>query len=199
MSNTPVFTLDRAQKILALGTPVSIGLTSVAGVSGGSTVYTGIITSGGSNGLSGLEFNVYGFQNWQNNGNFPSTASTATTLTLTNTNGVAETFGGTAVSVKGIASTSFAGPTFAVPAHPLGGRYSSFTWSVNYTGSPSGVSVSIQVSNDGVNWETIDTTTATGGETRFVANYPVQFLRLYVTTLSGGTNPAVIGYITLGR
>lgn len=70
-------------------TPLS--LTSVAAASGGNTVYTGVITGGGSNAFQDKSYTVTGFTNSANNGTFTCTASTTTTLTLNNASGVAET------------------------------------------------------------------------------------------------------------
>lgn len=75
-----------------------LALTSVANASGGSTVYTGTITGGGSNAFAGLRVVISGFglSSGVNNGTFYCTASTATTLTLSNASGVAETKNGQA-------------------------------------------------------------------------------------------------------
>lgn len=82
-----------AQLVWTTGTayvpPVQI--TAVAGASGGSAVYTGNITGGAGNALSGLSFLVTGFADLVNNGIFSCTASTATTLTLSNASAVAQT------------------------------------------------------------------------------------------------------------
>jgi len=67
-----------------------LALTSVAAASGGSTVYTGAITGGGSNAFNGYTIIISGFTNNANNGVFLCTASTTSTLTLANPNGVAE-------------------------------------------------------------------------------------------------------------
>ena len=64
----------------------------------GTGVYTGTITSGGSNAYAGLTFVVAGFTNAQNNGTFICTASSTTTLTLENPNSTSETHAATATS-----------------------------------------------------------------------------------------------------
>lgn len=76
----------------------SLSLTSVAAASGGTTVYTGVITGGLSNAFAGKTFVVSNFTNALNNGTFVCTASTLTTLTLQNPAGVAE-------NVPGVATT----------------------------------------------------------------------------------------------
>jgi len=201
MSGTaPVLVLDNTQKNHIIGTKKTFSISSVANVSAGSTVYTGTFTGGGSNAYVGVYFTVTGFMNgWQNNGTFVCTASTTTTLTLTNANGVAETFGASAEARIGAASGAGQGATWAMPASPEGGRQTSFTWETSYVGGPASVSVSILVSNDNLNWTTIDTSTNTSGETRFVANYPVQFIAASVGTLSGGTSPTAIVIVTVGK
>lgn len=76
----------------------SLVLAAAATVSGGTTVYTGTITGGGSNAFVGMQFVVTGFSNSLNNGTFVATASSTTTLTLTNTQGIAESHAATASS-----------------------------------------------------------------------------------------------------
>lgn len=75
------------------GTATTLLITSAANASGGTTVYTGIFTGGGSNAFAGLKFTVVGFAAGVNNGTFVCTASTTTTLTLQNPIGVSETPG----------------------------------------------------------------------------------------------------------
>lgn len=89
------FTLTAA----AAETPAAYTLTSVAASSGQSpitAVYTGTITSGGSNAYEGRLFVITGFTNAVNNGEWLCTASTTTTLTLRNGLAVAETHAGSA-------------------------------------------------------------------------------------------------------
>lgn len=74
----------------------SLVLASVANAAGGSTVYTGTITGGGSNAFAGASFTIAGFSTSANNGTFVCTASSTTTLTLTSAAGVAETHAATA-------------------------------------------------------------------------------------------------------
>ncbi len=76
-------------------------LTSVASSSGGTAVYTGTITGGGSNAYAGYWFGVFGFAGLNNEGYFQCTASTTTALTLSNAQASAET-------PSGIAGGSFA-------------------------------------------------------------------------------------------
>jgi hypothetical protein len=73
-------------------------LTAASAASGGSTTYTGTFAQGGSNGLAGLTFNIQGFTNSGNNGDFVVTGSTGTTLTVTNSGGVLESHSGLATS-----------------------------------------------------------------------------------------------------
>lgn len=186
--------LDTTLVNLILGSSVAFDMTSMDAVSGGSTVYHGTVTGGGSDAFSGQEFMAQNFYDARNTGNFPCTASTATSLTLTNGLGTAEAFSGQAIYVKGASATG-AGSPWGVPGHPMGGRYSNFTWSTVFTGSPSSVSISIEGSNDGNTWQIIATSTATAGESQYVGFNPFQFLRAAVTTLDTGT---VAVYLTLG-
>lgn len=87
-------------------------------------VYTGTITSGGSNAYIGRQFVITGFVNAVNNGTFQCVASSATTLTLTDANAIAETHAGVAQdqtatatytgTVTGGGSNAFAGQSFVV-------------------------------------------------------------------------------------
>jgi hypothetical protein len=81
----------------------ALTLTAVAASSGGSAVYTGTITGGGTNNYVGLYFVITGFVNGTNNSpaqGFLVTANTTTTLTLSNPSAVAETHAGTATSTN---------------------------------------------------------------------------------------------------
>lgn len=83
----------------AAETPAAYTLTAVAassGVSPVTAVYTGTITSGGSNAYEGRLFVITGFTGANNNGSFLCTASTTTTLTLRNVAATAETHAGSA-------------------------------------------------------------------------------------------------------
>ena len=97
----------------------SFTLSSVATASGGSTVYTGTITGGGSNAYAGLYFSITGFDNGANNVfNALCTASTTTTLTLTTSAGVSDSHAATAavlnfpIYLKGDTSTQVHDNTF---------------------------------------------------------------------------------------
>ena len=113
----------------AWSTGAVLTLTSVANASGGTTVYTGTITGGGSNAFAGNRFTVAGFTTGANNGTFVCTASTTTTLTLNNSAGVAETHAATATLTYAIGDvvtnnngtwicTAAYTPTTASPAPP---------------------------------------------------------------------------------
>lgn len=83
-------------------TATTIFLTSVAASSGGTAVYTGTITGGGSNAYVGLKFTIAGFVNGVNNGTFACTASTTTTITLANASAVSETANATIISTGAV-------------------------------------------------------------------------------------------------
>lgn len=101
---TPGLT-DAGGNVQAAG--VVLTLTSCASASGGTTVYTGTITGGGSNAFVDYAFTVAGFvTNTVNNGSFLCTASSGTTLTLTNTAGIAETHAATATA-EGLLAFTF--------------------------------------------------------------------------------------------
>jgi hypothetical protein len=75
----------------------SFAVTAAANASGGTTVYTGTFTGGGTNGLINRFFTIAGFvTNPSNNGRFLCTANSTTTLTLVNASGVSESHAATA-------------------------------------------------------------------------------------------------------
>jgi len=103
--------------------PGALTLSAVAASVNGTAVYTGTITSGGSNAFVGLLFTVAGFVGANNNGVFVATASTTTTLTLANVAATAESASATATSEEGVAvytgtigvkANSLVGQTFTV-------------------------------------------------------------------------------------
>lgn len=63
------------------------------------------------------------------------------------------------------------------------------TWHTITTGSPAGVDADLEGSLDQTNWEVLDTSTSTTGEMRHVVNKGVNWLRVKLNTLSGGTAP----------
>jgi hypothetical protein len=88
------------QVIIDCGSTGSLSISSVANAIGSTTTYTGTFgTAAASNGFVGLRFTVAGFTGSVNNGtNMVCTASSSTTLTLTNSQGTAETHAATAIS-----------------------------------------------------------------------------------------------------
>ena len=197
MSLTPVFAIDNTQPTVILGKQLTFEVASVATEVAGSSAYAGTFTGGAANAFAGMNFSVYGFLNTQNDGLFPCTASSATSLTLTNPNGIAETAAARATTIQPIGVG--VGNAWAVPGSPGGGRTSNFTWSISYTGSPTVVSVNIEGSNDGINWEVIDNTSNTAGETRYVANNPFTLLRANAVTLTSASTGKAIVFVTFGR
>lgn len=106
--------VPQAQDLAGTAAPgVALTLTAAATASGGTTVYTGTITGGGSNALAGKVYVVAGFVTGANNGTLLCTASSATTLTLDNPAGVAETHAGTATE-EGASAFTFVSKSTAV-------------------------------------------------------------------------------------
>jgi hypothetical protein len=109
---------------VASASPGPYTLTAVAASSNGTAVYSGTISSGGSNAYEGREFVVAGFTNPLSNGTFVCTASTTSALTLNNANAVADSSGGTAQdqtatavytgTFTGATTGSLVGATFVV-------------------------------------------------------------------------------------
>lgn len=63
----------------------------------------------------------------------------------------------------------------------------SLVWQTSYNSAPSGTSVTLDVSLDGVNWTTIDTSTDTSGEVRVVpSSTAAPFISVNFGTNTGG-------------
>jgi hypothetical protein len=104
----------------------TFNLTSVATSSGGTTVYTGTITGGGSNAFAGYTFVVLGFSSITGaSGTYVCTASSGTTLTLVNSkvtaggagSGTATTLGGQTIytgTITGGVSNGLQGKVFQI-------------------------------------------------------------------------------------
>jgi hypothetical protein len=114
------------QVIVDTGTTGSLSVSSVANASGSSTVYTGTFGSAAaSNAFAGLVFKVTGFvTNLGNNGTFTCTASSTTTLTLSNSQGIAETHAASAVSFGAVFYDQQSGgnKTLLFAKQPLAGQ-----------------------------------------------------------------------------
>lgn len=78
------------------------------------------------------------------------------------------------------------GATFALPVK-LGG----LSWQTTFGSAPGGITVNLQMSNDGVNWQTIDTSTATAGELRQIPSVVALFIRATISASAGGTTVTV--------
>lgn len=79
------------------------------------------------------------------------------------------------------------GATFALPVK-LGG----LSWQTVYGTVPTSLTVNLQISNDGVNFQTIDTSTNTAGELRTVPSVTALFIRATISANVGGTTVTVI-------
>lgn len=101
-------------------------------------------------------------------------------------------------TILNAATATGAGGSYSVPEKPTGGQFSDYSWQTVITGAPTAVSITLQGSLDGVNWTVVDTSTATGGESRPISGKPFAFLRANLGTLTGGTAPTVTVYLILG-
>jgi len=110
-STATTLTLVNASAVIEAhaATAATIFITSVTAASGtlgpngtATTVYTGTVTNGANNAFQGLVFLIDGLGYGANKGPFVCVASTNTTLTLANTQGLAETANGTAVSAGAV-------------------------------------------------------------------------------------------------
>ena len=105
---------------------------------------------------------------------------------------------GTINTLLNAVTATGAGASFSVPEKPTGGLFSNYSWQVVPTGSPTGISTTLQGSLDGNTWVVIDTSTNTAGEVRAVSGKPFAFMRANLGTLTGGTAPTVRVYLVLG-
>lgn len=101
-------------------------------------------------------------------------------------------------TILNAATATGAGASFPVPTATPGyrGFVQTWAWQVVTTGSPSGISTTLQGSLNGNSWVTIDTSTVTAGEVRAVnlsnaTAGPYAFIRANLGTLTGGTSPTV--------
>lgn len=89
----------------------------------------------------------------------------------------------------GQASQQFALPNYA--GIPNNGR--TITWQTIYGTAPSAISVTLQTAMTDVDaqYATVDTSTATAGETRTVNNLRANFIRAKVSSITGGSGITV--------
>ena len=83
-------------------------------------------------------------------------------------------------------ATTTVGTAYAIPYTKAG---INLGWQMTFTGAPSGVSTTLQVSIDNSNWATVDTGTNTSGEYRIVGAVIGKWLRAVLGTLTAGTSP----------
>lgn len=80
-----------------------------------------------------------------------------------------------------------AGPTFALPT-----RACVVSWQTSFDVNPSAVNITLRVSNDGLVWTVLDTTTAVGGELRSVST-PFAAMAMDVNVVTNtGTRAATV-------
>lgn len=91
--------------------------------------------------------------------------------------------------------TAAAGKQFAIPRSSFGSGVRNLSWFTGFTGGPATVTMNLQIADEDVDgsYTTIDTSSATGGETREVAKVPVNmiasnFVRIQ-SAATGGTSP----------
>lgn len=89
-----------------------------------------------------------------------------------------------------VGTTPTNGTEFAIP----GAKAAAITWQTVFSSAPSAVNVVLQLSNDGVNYFTADTSTNTTGEIRTI-NTSARFFRTRLVSKTGGgttTTPVVL-------
>jgi hypothetical protein len=74
----------------------------------------------------------------------------------------------------------------ASTVYDIGFLASEHTWMLDFTGSPTSVSIAFQGTIDGANWFALDTYTGTTDTMRHVVNKPVRKIRVDLATLDTG-------------
>jgi len=89
----------------------------------------------------------------------------------------------------GQSSQQFALPSYA--GFPENGR--TIRWQTLFVSSPSAVNVALQTSlvDADAQYQTVDTSTATGGEARTVTGVRANFIRVKVSSITGGSGVTV--------
>lgn len=89
----------------------------------------------------------------------------------------------------GQASQQFALPSYA--GFPENGR--TIRWQTLYSSSPSAINVTLQTSmvDSDAQYQTVDTSTATGGEARTVTGVRANFIRARVSSITGGSGVTI--------
>src|SRR5262249_55521296 len=87
---------------------------------------------------------------------------------------------------------------FSVPQpvnYPVSGR--TVTWSTVISGGPSPATVNLEGSLVDIDsqYATLDTSTSTTGETRYLTDVDLPFLRITSGTITGGTSPTLVAKI----
>jgi len=105
----------------------------------------------------------------------------------------------TAPIVGEAAASGNKGQQFAIQPHAGGNKQNGIGWFTVITGGPSAVSIVLQIADvdQDSEYTTVDTSIATAGETRFVANVTANFVRVVSTTITGGTSPKIAAGIVV--
>lgn len=102
---------------------------------------------------------------------------------------------------EAIPTTSTAGRQFAIPetVNGLSDGPCAITWQTVITGSPTAVSVGLQLASVDADaqYQTVDTSTNTSGEIRTYGATAARFVRLIVNSSAGGTTPTIVGTISI--
>jgi hypothetical protein len=77
--------------------------------------------------------------------------------------------------------------TYALPA-----RLCSLAWQYFFTTNPTALTLNLQLSLDGINWGTVDSTTVTTGGIRIVTSIPAAFVRINQGAITGGAQMTAI-------
>lgn len=125
------------------------------------------------------------------------------TFALTSSNIATTTDAGTALAPVPItgdaAATGNKGQQFGIQSHCAGNKQHGLSWFTQYTGSPSAVTLSLEIADVDVDSEytIIDQSVVTAGETRSVGNITANFVRVVQTLITGGTSPKAAAGIIL--
>lgn len=108
-------------------------------------------------------------------------------------NGNQPTISGMTSGVTALNAATATGPSAATD---LGSMRTALALQTVVTGTPSGVTVTLEGSLDGVHWApALLTSTSTTGDYQGRAGSPVRYIRANLTALTGGTAPTVTAII----
>jgi len=88
--------------------------------------------------------------------------------------------------LNAVAAAVAPGSTFALPS-----RATQVTWQTVYGTAPASITIQLQISMDGTNWSTVDSSTNVNGEAKTV-QFNAPFVRGNISAITGGTTVSLL-------